>query len=184
MEPESSEINEIPTEIIESVEPEPDGNSVTVPGIDSKAVSAVDGGELDVTRLKLWQRRYIAALQAGAGALESRLIANVSDYSIQKSLDADPVFARAWGLVTGGVAVLGRDAAREMAQATAPRLIDHFSSQATTAPNVRDQVAAGRLVLDSAGLTNQPSTVAVPIQVNVFGEGGFSKMLKEKEGTG
>jgi hypothetical protein len=93
------------------------------------------------------------------------------------------VFARAWGLVTGGVAVLGRDAAREMAQATAPRLIDHFSTQATAAPNVRDQVAAGRLVLDSAGLTNSPS-VAVPVQVNVFGEGGYSRMLKEKEGAG
>ena len=180
MEPESSEINEIP----ESLETGVGHTSKNVSRIGSKAVTAVDGGELDVTRLKLWQRRYIAALQAGAGALESRLIANVSDYSIQKSLDADPVFARAWGLVTGGVAVLGRDAAREMAQATAPRLIDHFSSQATTAPNVRDQVAAGRLVLDSAGLTNQPSTVAVPIQVNVFGEGGYSRMLKEKEGTG
>ena len=180
MELESNEINEIP----ESLETGAGDTSGIVLGIDSKGDTAADGGELDVTRLKLWQRRYIAALQAGAGALESRLIANVSDYSIQKSLDADPVFARAWGLVTGGVAVLGRDAAREMAQATAPRLIDHFSSQATTAPNVRDQVAAGRLVLDSAGLTNQPSTVAVPIQVNVLGDGGFSKMLKEKEGTG
>lgn len=141
---------------------------------------------LDVSKLPLWQRRYIAAIQRGAYPGDAAHYANCTKAAIDQwtkpgGARYDPAFARAVEIAESGVAVLGIEEARRLAMDSAAHLVNHAISMATnTDPATgepmevpifdkegkivghRDKVAPHvqglftRLGLETAGLVGRP----------------------------
>ena len=117
--------------------------------------------------LTMQQRRYLAALQAGATLREAQLRAGsspehsqgVSAQEVQKWVRTSAAFARAHDAVHAGLAVMGIPAARAEAVAQMPDLVHHFAEKARHAVHDRDQIAAGRLVSDISQATGQVAPV-------------------------
>ena len=102
--------------------------TVTPPETVLGSEAATKTEPLNTSSLKLWQKRYLAALQAGAGQEAAVKVANVStgviaEWTNPDSSRYDPVFARAHAQVVAGVAVMGVTEARALAAAAAPNLI-------------------------------------------------------------
>lgn len=117
---------------------------------------------LDLNALTLQQRRYLAALQAGADYLNARKRASgpsdhsggVSPSTVAAWLKSAP-FARAHDAVHAGLAVLGVPASREVAAAAMPDLVGHWVDKAYHAERDRDQATFGQLVGQTAQAIGQ-----------------------------
>lgn len=109
-----------------------------------------------ILSLPLWQQRYLAALQAGVPHHQACTDARVSVFTLGQALKASSLLARCQQAIMAGVSLMGVANARHQAASHAPHLVEHFADKATTAKHDRDQVAAGRVVLEAAGVLGRP----------------------------
>lgn len=104
--------------------------------------------------LPLWQRRYLLAYAATGSPKRSMAAAgHVSAESVQTALDRDPRFARAHAMAVAGVALGGRELARDIASAASSSLVVD-AVEASRDPQERgsDRLGNRRLVLEAAGV--------------------------------
>ena len=116
---------------------------------------------VDTSTLPLWQRRYLAAIQAGADRHEACRVANVNTSTIMMWTTPgeerySPAFARAHDAAHAGVAVLGVEHCRQLAVQLAPTaLLDAFDTSRDPAVGQRDRLGNRRTVLEAARILGQ-----------------------------
>jgi len=116
----------------------------------------------DISKLPLWQCRYLTALQEGLTddlALQRANVnkGSIAEWSIPGRAKYDPAFAEALNAVELGRVVLGTEYARQRARAYTPNLVEHFGKQATDpAVRPRDQQGAGRFVAEVSQAIGTP----------------------------
>ena len=151
-------MSQVPNDAVQK-SPAPDAPNLAA----SPSQHAIEPAPLpDLSRIPIWQRRYLAAIQAGLSTIDALNRANItqatiSDWTTPGARRYDPVFARAESLVAQGVAVLGAIETRANSVAYVASMVDdaYDAAKPTSPHKEHDRVANRRWVGEMAGLGPQ-----------------------------
>ena len=147
---------------------------IIMPPQASNSVTQVQDTLPDLSKLPLWQQRYIAAIQGGLSTQEATRRANVtaatiSDWTSPSGRRYDPVFAHAEALVASGAAIAGNAVSRSLAAAVLPSLVEDAVAESRDPANrAGDRLGNRRWVSEVADALPRAQGTQVAVQINVI----------------